>query len=319
MKLSIVTTLYRSAAYIRPFCERTAAAARAITPDYEIILVNDGSPDDSLAIAVELQRADPAHITVVDLSRNFGHHKAAMTGLMHAGGDLVFQIDSDLEEEPELLTLFHARMEESGADVVFGVQDRRKGGWFERASGRLFYLVFNLLSTHRVPPDLLMARLMTRQYVANLVAHRESELDIAGLWTLTGFTQLPVTVRKHSRETTTYSVGKRLALMVRSITAFSNLPLIWIAGLGAFVLFLSFCYFVYIQYVRIFEGAPPTGFTTIILSVWFLGGLTIFSLGVIAIYLSVIFVETKNRPYTIVRRVYGGERDAADRPSIGTE
>ena len=318
MKLSIVTTLYRSAAYIRPFCERTAAAARAITPDYEIILVNDGSPDDSLAIAVELQRADPAHITVVDLSRNFGHHKAAMTGLMHAGGDLVFQIDSDLEEEPELLTLFHARMEESGADVVFGVQDRRKGGWFERASGRLFYLVFNLLSTHRVPPDLLMARLMTRQYVANLVAHRESELDIAGLWTLTGFTQLPVTVRKHSRETTTYSVGKRLALMVRSITAFSNLPLIWIAGLGAGVLFLSFCYFVYIQYVRIFEGAPPTGFTTIILSVWFLGGLTIFSLGVIAIYLSVIFVETKNRPYTIVRRVYGGEPDAG-RPSIGGE
>jgi len=317
MNLSIVTTLYRSAPYIRAFCERAAAAARGITPDYEIILVNDGSPDDSLAIAIDLQRADPDHIVVVDLSRNFGHHKAAMTGLMHAGGELVFQIDVDLEEEPELLTLFHRKMVESGADVVFGVQDHRKGGWFERTSGWLFYRLFNLLSTHRIPPDLLMARLMTRQYVTNLVAHRESELDITGLWTLTGFTQLPITVHKHSRGTTTYSFTKRVALMVRSITAFSNLPLIWIAGLGAFVLFLSFCYFVYIQYVRIFEGAPPTGFTTIILSVWFLGGLTIFSLGVIAIYLSVIFVETKNRPYTIVRRVHGGQ--ASSPPPIGPD
>jgi len=304
MELSIVTTLYSSALYIAEFYRRSCAAAERITNDFELVFVNDGSPDNSLQLAVDLSRRDP-RVKVIDLSRNFGHHKAMMTGLAHARGDLVFQIDVDLEEDPELLNTFYDEMQNSDADVFYGVQDKRKGGLFERVSGALFYWVFNLLSTHKIPRDLLMARLMTRRYVTNLVAHRESELDISGLWTITGFKQVPVTVHKHSRGTTTYSLRKKLALAIRSITAFSNKPLIYIAGLGATILVLSFLYFVYIVYIRLFVGEPPSGFTTIILSLWFLGGLTIFSLGVIAIYLSVIFVEMKNRPYTIIREVYG--------------
>jgi putative glycosyltransferase len=304
MKLSIVTTLYHSAPYVRQFYERVKNTAEQITDDYEIVLVNDGSPDDSLRLAVELHRTDP-RVKVIDLSRNFGHHKAAMTGLMHARGNLIFQIDVDLEEEPELLKTFYDVMQGSDADVIFGVQDKRKGGLSEQISGAFFYAVFNLLSGYKIPPNLLMARLMTRRYATSLVAHRESELDIGGLWTITGFKQVPVTVRKHSRGTTTYSFGKKLALMIRSITAFTNRPLIYIAAVGVVILALSFLYFLYIVWVRLFVGEPPSGFTTLILSMWFLGGLTIFSLGVIAIYLSVIFVETKNRPYTIIRQIYG--------------
>jgi putative glycosyltransferase len=101
MKLSVVATLYRSAAHLREFHRRATEAARAYAgEDYEIVLVNDGSPDDSLALAVQLAAADP-RLVVVDLSRNFGHHKAMMTGLAHAHGERVFLIDSDLEEDPQ--------------------------------------------------------------------------------------------------------------------------------------------------------------------------------------------------------------------------
>jgi putative glycosyltransferase len=308
MKLSIVTTLYYSSPYIHKFYERTCAACASITDDIEIVMVNDGSPDDSLDVAVRLAERDP-RVKVVDLSRNFGHHKAAMTGLMHATGDLVFLIDVDLEEEPELVLGFYNEMQKHPrADVVYGVQDTRKGRFFERVSGDLYYRLFNALSSHKIPANLLMARLMTRRYVDALLLHRESELDISGLWTITGFEQVPVTVHKHSKPSTTYNLRRKISLTIRAITAFSNRPLLYIAATGVIILGLSFLYFLYIMYVYFFVGTPPSGFTTIALSIWFLGGLTIFCLGVIAIYLSVIFTETKHRPYTIVRQIYQSEK-----------
>lgn len=305
MKLSIVTTLYYSSPYLHEFYSRILPAIRAISEDYEIILVNDGSPDDVLEHAVALHKTDPC-VKIVDLSRNFGHHKAAMTGLAYASGDLVFLIDVDLEEEPELLAQFYSTFTESGeVDVVYGVQARRKGKPFEQLTGALYYAIFNILSTHKIPANLLMARLMTRRYVEALVMHRENELDISGLWTITGFKQIPLVVHKHSKGETTYTFTRKVLLMVRGITAFSNKPLILIAAMGVFILGLAALYALYILGVYLFIGEVPTGFTTLILSIWFLGGLTIFSMGIIAIYLSVIFVETKQRPYTIVRTVYG--------------
>jgi len=317
MKLSIVTTLYYSSPYIQQFYERACAACASIplrsapgtfTDDLEFVFVNDGSPDDALDVAVRLAERDP-RVKVVDLSRNFGHHKAAMTGLMHATGDLVFLIDVDLEEEPELVLGFYNEMQKHPrADVIYGVQDSRKGGFFERLSGDLYYRAFNALSSQKIPANLLMARLMTRRYVDALLLHRESELDISGLWTITGFEQVPVTVHKHSKPSTTYNLRRKIALTIRAVTAFSNRPLLYIAATGVVILGLSFLYFLYIMYVYFFVGTPPSGFTTLALSIWFLGGLTIFCLGVIAIYLSVIFTETKRRPYTIVRQIYQSEK-----------
>ena len=133
MKLSIVTTLFKSAAYVAGFHERATRAAAAMTPDYEILFVNDGSPDDAAERAIALHQRD-RHVRVLDLSRNFGHHRAMMTGLEHARGDLVFLLDVDLEEQPEWLGQFEQVMRETGADVVYGVQSRRKGGAFGRAN-----------------------------------------------------------------------------------------------------------------------------------------------------------------------------------------
>ena len=151
MDLSIVTALYLSAPYLEEFYTRVSAAAQKITDDYEVIFVNDGSPDQSLDIAIALYEEDK-RVRVIDLSRNFGHHKAIMTGLAHARSDLVFLLDCDLEEEPEWLEKFYDEFKTSDADVVYGVQQTRKGAFFERITGILFYKMFNLLSPHPMPP-----------------------------------------------------------------------------------------------------------------------------------------------------------------------
>jgi putative glycosyltransferase len=309
MELSIVSTLYRSAPFVREFHARVKAAAETLTPDYEIILVNDGSPDDSLAIALEVHQADP-RTKVVDLSRNFGHHKAMMTGLKHAGGRRVFLIDSDLEEEPELLGVFAREMERSRADVVYGVQETRKGGFFERVSGRLFFALFNVLSAVPIPPNLTTVRLMTRRYVDSLLQHEERETIVAGLWAITGFEQVPMVIAKGSRSGSSYALTRKIVVLVDAVTSFSDRPLVFVFYLGSFIVAISSIAAFYLLVRRLFFGVLLAGWPSVIVSVWLLGGLTLFCLGLIGIYLSRVFIETKKRPYTIIRQVHDHRRAA---------
>src|SRR4051794_4078226 len=195
MMLSVVTTLYKSAAYVEEFYRRASEAAQRITDDYEIVMVDDGSPDTSLDIACALAAKD-GRVRVVELSRNFGHHKALMTGLDHARGDLCFMIDSDLEEDPGVLAAFIREFEASGADVVYGFQNERKGNWLERLTGAAAYWLFNKLIAQGIPRNHLTVRLMTRDYVDALLRHREQQTVIGGLWVITGFRQRGVPVRK---------------------------------------------------------------------------------------------------------------------------
>jgi putative glycosyltransferase len=303
MRLSIVTTLYHSAPYLREFCARAAAAARRLTEDYELVLVNDGSPDDALAVALDLQR-DNGRLRVIDLSRNFGHHPAIMTGLAHARGDWVFLIDCDLEEDPELLGRFEEVRVQTGADVVFGVQQARSGGALNRLLARLYYRVFNLLSTEAIPENMLTARLMSRRYVRALLRHREVEFVLSGLWQRTGFHQVPVPVAKKVKGSTTYNPARKLAVLVNSVTSFSARPLYWIFYLGCTLFILSTCAATYLVVRRLFFGVMLEGWPSLMVSIWMLGGLMLLGQGVIGIYLSKVFMEAKRRPRTVVRAVY---------------
>ncbi len=305
MRLSVVATLYQSAPYVDEFHRRASAAARQLAgDDYELILVNDGSPDDSLERAIRLSGTDP-RLVVVDLSRNFGHHKAMMTGLAHARGDHVFLIDSDLEEPPECLLEFARELEDKACDVVYGVQERRKGGWFERVSGEVFWKLIQVLSGLPLPANVLTARLMTRRYVEALLRHEEREVFMAGLWFITGYDQRPHLVHKLDTSPSTYSFRRKIALFVNSVTSFSNLPLVGIFYVGVGVFLLACCYIAYVLVNHIFFYVPVEGWTSVIASVWLLGGMVISFMGIIGIYLSKVFSESKHRPYSIVRRVYG--------------
>lgn len=308
--VSIVTSLFRSASHLEEFHARCTKAASSLTASYEIVLVNDGSADDSLRLALEIHKRDP-RVRVIDLSRNFGHHKALMTGLARSRGDLVFLIDSDLEEDPGWLSWFRDELSATGADVIYGVQKTRKGGWFERATGELFFRVFNRALTQPIPANVVTARLMTRRYVQALIAHRDREVFLAGLWMMTGFDQRPVTVTKESRSTSTYSPLKRLSMLVNALTSFSNRPLIYIFYLGVAVVLLSIAAALFLMYRRLTGTVGVPGWASIMVSIWFLGGLMIFCIGVIGIYLAKVFTETKDRPYTIVRAEYGQDADAS--------
>lgn len=309
MRLSIVATLYQSAPYIAQFHARTSAAAQAMVGDgYEIVLVNDGSPDDSLSLARQLTEQDP-HVVLVDLSRNFGHHKAMMTGLAHAHGEFVFLLDSDLEEEPEWLQRFAQQMQETDCDVVYGVQETRKGNWFERWSGRWFYRSFKAITGMALPENVVTARLMRRSYVDALLRHQEREVFMAGLWHITGFDQRPHLVHKHSASETTYTLRRKMSLLVNSVTSFSNAPLVSIFYIGVSISLFAIVYIAYLAVHWLFLATPLSGWTSVMASIWLLGGMVISFIGVVGIYLSKIFSETKQRPYTIVRQVYAKRQD----------
>ena len=162
-----------------------------------------------------------------------------MTGLSHAHGENVFLIDSDLEEEPEWLLSFSQQMEQDRCDVVYGVQERRKGGLFERWSGEWFYRFFRVLTGLTLPENIVTARLMTRRYVDALVRHDEREVFIAGLWHITGFDQRPQTVTKRNTSETTYTFRRKMSIFVNSVTSFSNAPLKAIFYIGVAVSLLA--------------------------------------------------------------------------------
>ncbi|RXT36732.1 glycosyltransferase family 2 protein [Bradyrhizobium betae] len=306
MKLSIVTTLYRSAATVDEFYRRVIAAAEPITGDIELVMVNDGSPDDSLARAIALHQADP-RVVVVDLSRNFGHHKALMTGLAQASGDLVFLVDSDLEEEPELLTRFHERLSQGDCDVVYGVQEVRRGHWFERVTGELFFALVNALGDQPLPRNVLVARLMTRAYVRTLVAHGEREFLIGNLFQLAGYRQVPLQIRKLSTSPTTYSFRMRLEMAVKHLTTTSTRLLYYVMYGGTAIFVTSLFTIVYYLFRYFTSGIGVSGYTSLIISIWFFGGVTTLVLGTIGIYVADILVEVKQRPYTAIREIYRAE------------
>jgi putative glycosyltransferase len=314
--LSIVSTLYNSAPYLAEFYRRVIAAAESLTTNFEIILVNDGSPDDALEIALGLHRHD-SRVTIVDLSRNFGHHRAMMAGLSYATGDLIFLIDCDLEEPPELLSAFVRRMDEENCDVVYGVRKTRRDHPAFELSANLFYWMMARTGGIDLPRNLSTIRLMSKRYVANLVRHQEREVLIAGLWTITGFKQVPFEiVRETSRHRTNYSFRARAKMTIDYLTAFSPdlLYYVFYSGIGIFL--LSLAYLVYMIAMRLIGGHPLAGWTSLIVSIWLFGGLTVLLIGLVGIYIAHIFNETKARPYVIVREVITSRPVAIGRSAV---
>lgn len=304
MQLSIVTTLYQSASHVQTFYHRMTGIANEMVSDYEIIFVVDGSPDDSLGQAIPLYEKDK-RVRIVDLSRNFGHHKAIMTGLSYSQGDQVFLIDSDLEENPELLREFWALMQKDPeTDVIVGVQkETRKLPFLTDVSRTLFYKVINYLSSEKIDSNEMVVRLMRRCYVEALVKHTETNIFLPGLWNNLGFRKRSIESEKKVNSQSSYTLSKKAALAIDAITSFSAKPLYFMFLFGGMIFLLACFILVYVIYQKIFLDMA-VGWSSLIVSIWTGIGLIMMSLGLIGIYLSKIFSEVKNRPYSIVRRLY---------------
>jgi putative glycosyltransferase len=303
--LSIVATMYRSEPFVEQFYRRISESARRITDNYEIVLVNDGSPDHSIQIAIAICETD-SRVRVVDLSRNVGHHAAVLAGLRYATGQFVFLLDIDLEEQPEWLVDFWNDLHSDDSDVVYGIQSSRVGSLPKRWTGTLFYKLFNASSDTRIPENVCTVRLMTRRYVDALTLFTESHLFMAGLCVWTGFKQRARTVTKTIRPSrSSYSPIKLVRLFLNAVTSFSSYPLTIIFGLGMFVTFLAAVYGCKLIIQKLLHPALIlSGFTSVMVSLWFLGGMIMSALGILGIYVGNIFVENKSRPQYLVRAVY---------------
>lgn len=305
MKLSVVTTLYKSSDCINEFYSRVTFEAKKITEDYEIIFVDDGSPDDSLSKAIKLCEKD-SHVRVIELSKNFGHHKAIMTGLGHANGDYVFLIDSDLEEDPELLCEFFEELNsnEQNFDLVYGVQNNRKGNLLEKFSGWLFYKIFNFLSEIKIPNNFMTIRLMKKNYVKNLISFKEKQIVLSILTVLNGFKSKEIIISKKNYSPTTYSFLSKVDLMIRSVTASSPKFLNLAFYFGLMITANSIFVILYLIIKKLFFDSALEGWISIIISIFFFGGLIILFVGILGIFVAEIFYEVKNRPLTIIKKIH---------------
>ena len=308
-EISIVSTMYRSRPFLEQFLSQCMDALSSLEcRHFEILLVNDGSPDDSLTYALERMR-DISQLVVVDLSRNFGHHHAAQAGLQHARGDLVFLVDCDLEVSPLVLVEFHRKLHASRCDVVFGYQEARKGGWFERISGGLFWKGFNFLSETRIPENIVTERIMTRRYVDALLLMGDRNLFLGGMMSWTGFHQIGLPVNKKQRDgRSSYTLTRRISLMINAVSSFSAQPLIWLFNIGVTITLLSFSFAFYLVLRKLLFDDTLMGFTSVMAAIMLSLGILTTAIGVVGVYLGKVFSQVQNRPTYIVKDIYREEQ-----------
>lgn len=271
---SVVATLYRSEASIEEFVLRVSRMMTSLGWVFEIVLVDDGSPDSSFAKSVELKREFP-EIRVVRLSRNYGHHLAMMAGLEHARGQRVFLLDSDLEEQPEWLPEFVEVFESRQSDLVFGVQENRKGGPFEKISGAVYHSLMAWLSDGLVPRNWVTARLMSRRFVDSLLEYRVKSPVLGAISAMNGFSQVSVPIQKLSISPTTYSFKRRMALFVDTVILFGSKPLQLAFWAGLLLSGLAMAATLALVAIYFFRGVAVEGWTSVMVSVWFFGGLNL--------------------------------------------
>ncbi len=304
-ELSVVSTMYRSRPFLERFLSECLQALSELKSDhFEILLVNDGSPDDSLAYALERQQDIP-QLVIVDLSRNFGHHHAIQAGLQNAAGELIFLIDCDLEVSPLVLPEFYRKLRESDCDMVFGYQEARKGGLLEQASGALFWKGFNLLSDIKIPENIVTERIMTRRYVDALLQMGDRNLFLAGMMSWTGYRQIGLPVVKKQRDgLSTYTFTRRIGLMVNAVSSFSAQPLIWLFNIGITITLLSFTFAFYLIFRKLFFDDALLGFTSVMAVITLSLGILTTAMGIVGIYLGKVFTQVQNRPTYIIRDIY---------------
>jgi len=303
MRLSIVSSLYQSEDYIEEFVDRTISVAKNFSDSYEIILVNDGSPDRTLEKAYNLA-SRYENLIIVNLSRNFGHHKALFAGIKQARGEYVFVLDSDLEERPEWLPELYEQLQMKTADIVYAIQSKRKGNWVERVFGTVFYKVFNKLTDLSIPANAMVARLMSRRFVHSLKSYPESTDYLPGLFAYSGFIQTTLEFDKSSKDKTSYTLRRRFTLATNAIIRFSDVPLKFILFMGVIILGVSMIAAIGFLVKALSQEVSVDSLYIILVVILGMGGLILSALGIVGLYVIHIFKDVKTRPNVIIESVY---------------
>src|SRR5579863_521798 len=310
VEISIVAPIHNEAQVLDELLARLTTVLAGLQMSYEIVCVDDGSTDASLALLLA-RRALMPELRVVSLSRNFGKDVALSAGLEHARGAAVVPIDADLQDPPELIAAMVAKWRE-GFDVVYATRREREGESFlKRASARYFYRVFDRISDFPMPRDTGDFRLLDRRVVDVLIRLPERTRFMKGLFAWVGFRQTAVIFDRPERSggSSKWSYWRLWNFALDAVTSFSSMPLkVW-SYLGVIISLFAFLYALFLAGLKIFRGIDVPGYASIMVAVLFFGGVQRISLGIIGEYLARTYNEVKGRPLYLVRERWGFENE----------
>jgi len=303
---SIVVPVYNEEDILMEFYNRVTSALNSVKERYEIVFINDGSVDGSLAILKAFHAKDP-NVKVVNFSRNFGHQLAITAGMDYSTGNAVIVMDSDLQDPPEVIISLIEKWKE-GYDVVYAIREARKGETvFKKLTATFFYRLIVKITNVNIQADVGDFRLIDKKVIDALRTIRERHRFIRGLVSWVGFKQTGITYVRNERFAgeTKYPFKKMLKFAIDGITSFSFLPLQLAMYAGVVISLLSFVCGLYILCLRIITGQFIPGIAGILVSVLFLGGIQLLFLGLIGEYVGRMYDEIKQRPLYIVQEFLG--------------
>ena len=301
MMISVVIPAYNEAGNIRVVAQKITDQLEN-TGSFEIIFVDDGSTDSTLEEIKDISKNDKS-VKYISFSRNFGHQKALKAGLDHAIGDCVISMDADLQHPPELIGELIAKWRE-GYDVVYTIRkDIQNVGLIKKTTSKLFYKIINIISDVDIPLGAADFRLLDKRVVDEMRTFKENWLFIRGIIAWLGFNQTGIEYAVQDRHlgSSKYSLRKMFSFAVQGITSFSIMPLRFSIVIGFVISACAFLYTIYALFMKLYYETAIPGWTSILLSVLFLGGIQLISLGLIGEYLGKMFIETKNRPNYVIK------------------
>jgi len=300
--ISVIAPIYNEEKNIFELYRRVREVLLQISEHFEIIFVNDGSKDNSISLIKQLAEKDPA-VRYIDFSRNFGHQIAVTSGIDHALGEKVVIIDSDLQDPPELILEMDKKHAE-GYQVIYAKRKTRKGeSFFKKFTAKMFYRTLSKLTSVDIPLDTGDFRMMDRKVVNELKKMPEANKFLRGQIAWIGFNQTYVEFERDPRlhGETGYPLKKMLKFALDGITAFSDSPLKFATTMGFVIFFVSLLVIAYAIWSFFYSGTLMTGWTSLIISITFLGGIQLLSLGIIGEYISRIIHNVRRRQLYIIK------------------
>lgn len=299
-KISVIVPCFNEQEGLKTF-NNALINALPKTFQYEVIYVNDGSSDQTYQVILELAKENE-HIRYISFSRNFGHQNALKAGYDHASGDCAVSLDADLQHPPEVIPILISKWEE-GFEIVNTLRrDHQSISFAKKASSGLFYKLMNSLSDVNIENGMADFRLVDKKVLKQLKLFQENYLFFRGIIPWMGFKQtvVPFTANERFAGTTKYTFKKMLKFASTGVTAFSVKPLKLSIYLGTIIAVFAFMYGLFALYVHLFTDDAVTGWTSVIISVLFVGGINLLMLGIIGEYLGKLFIENKRRPNYLI-------------------
>jgi glycosyltransferase involved in cell wall biosynthesis len=297
---SIISPVYRADKILDKLVEEIQFAMNQLNQTYEIILVDDRSPDNSWEVMKSLAAKFP-EVKSIRLSRNFGQHPAIMAGLFHAKGEWIVVMDCDLQDQPiEIIKMYQKALE--GYDVVLARREKRQDGFFKKLSSKIFYYIFNYLSGIDANSEVANFGIYNKKVISaiNKINDQIKFFPLFIKWV--GFKSTSIIVEHSKREAgkSSYSFRKLLSLAFDTIVSFSDKPLRIFTMLGLSMSIITFIFGCYYIIGALTGKITEPGFSSLIISLWFLSGIIISTIGIVGIYLGKTFNQVKNRPVYIV-------------------